>query len=155
MKTKKATKKDKRVRMFEGLPVVDAAQDVSVTVTQADVKNSKKKNPSECAAALAGLRKFHMPVKVFLSRMYVKDKNKWVRFITPNTISREIISFDRASAFEPGEYTFKAPTESAKLGAYQYRKREHHAGTKSKKKNHVTTNVRISAKESYQNARVK
>ena len=151
MKTKKATKKDKRVRMFEGLPVVDAAQDVTITVTKKDVQNSKRKNPGECAAALAGSRRFHMPVKVFLSRMYVKDKNQWVRFITPGNVAREIVSFDRSSAFEPGEYEFKAPSKQQRLGTYTH-KRERHSGTK-KRKNHITTNVRVSAKESYQNAK--
>lgn len=148
MKTTTPKKKDRRVRMFEGLPVVDAAQDVTVTITAADVKNSKKKNPGACAAAVAGERRFHKPVKVFLSRMYVKDKDKWVRFVTPDNIAREIISFDRAQMFEPGDYKFKAPSPGQRLGTYTHRTNKENQ-TRNRRTQHITTNVRISAKESY------
>jgi hypothetical protein len=151
MKTRKVTKKDRRIRMFEGLPVVDAAQNVDITITAADVRNSKKKNPGACAAAVATERKFHRPVKVFLSRMYVKDKNQWVRFITPGNIAREIISFDRGSEFEPGEYHFRAPTVGQRLGSHGSSQSK---GThKTRKPQHVVGNVRISAKGSYQNVK--
>jgi hypothetical protein len=158
MKARKAKKKDKRRIMFEGLPVVDAAQDATVTITKADVANSKKKNPGACAAALAGERRFHKPVKVFLSRMYVKDNKQWVRFVTPGNMAREIVSFDRtpssqSGGFEPGEYTFKAPSPGQRLGYYR------EPGPKNENKNrkraprHITANVRVSAKTSYHSSK--
>lgn len=154
MKARKAKKKDKRRIMFEGLPVVDAAQDATVTITKADVANSKRKNPGACAAALAGERRFHKPVKVFLSRMYVKDNKQWVRFVTPGNIAREIVSFDRtpSGGFEPGEYTFKAPSPGQRLGTYIHR-RPKEEKTRNRAPRHVTANVRVSAKTSYHSSK--
>ena len=116
--TKKTTKKQ---RLFEKWPVVDAAEDAHIVITPHDVKTSKQKDPGHCAAALAGRREFHTEVRVHLSRTYVKDtkQRRWIRYITPEQISREIISFDRGAGFEPGEYELRAPVGSMRLGAYK------------------------------------
>ena len=134
----------KHKRLLDGLPVVDAVNDISIIVTKADIQNSKKKNPDECAAAQAGKRELHREVKVFMSRMYVKDvKNKqWIRFLTPHNVSREITSFDRGSSFEPGEYTFKAASAGQKLGTYHGKSTKKREG---KRKIHITQNVRVRA----------
>ncbi len=150
-KQKKTGKKaDRRVKMFEGLPVVDASADVCVSVTPADIRNASTKQPGKCAAAVAGSRELKREVKVFLSRMYVKDeaKKRWVRFITPGNAAREIISFDRGSAFEPGDYTFKAPSPCQRLGTP--RSRTARDGGPHKGKQHVTANIRVSAAQTYQ-----
>lgn len=138
-----AKKKQRKLRMLDGLPVVDADSDVVLHVTKKDVQNSKKKNPDECAAAQAGKRELKREVKVFLSRMYVKDKNKWIRYLTPSNAAREIVSFDRGAEFEPGEYKFKAATSGQRLGVT-------HPGPRPKKskhgtRQHKTGNVRIRA----------
>lgn len=135
-------------RMFEGLPVIDAKSDIVLNVTKKDVLNSKKKDPGSCAAAQAGKREFRRDVKVFLSRMYVRSKKGWVRYITPTNAAREIVSFDRGSEFIPGEYIFKAAGPGQKLG---YRKVTNHksTGMGQRRKLHVTANVRISAKEGW------
>lgn len=140
-------KKTRKIRTFEGLPVVDAKHDIVVNVTAAaDVKGSHKKNPNSCAAAVAGKRELRKDVRVFLSRMYVKEKKHWVRYVTSNNAAREIVSFDRGSAFEPGKYKFKAASEGQQLG---YKKSNNHNSTGKglKREHHMTTNVRISAKE--------
>lgn len=148
-KKKPNSMKGKR-RLFEGLPVVDAVEDVSIVITPTDVKNSKVKNPGECAAALAGRRELHREVRVFVSRMYVKDKTssgqeRWIRFVTPENISREIVSFDRGASFEPGEYSFKAPSKASQLGAPNRGSSNTGKGTKHRPRK-VTANIRENAK---------
>ncbi len=149
--TKKNRKNSVRSKnaSFEGLPVVDGHEDIDLVINKNDVENSRKKDPNNCAAAMAGRRELKTDVRVYLTRTYVKDAKheRWVRFITPRSISTEIISFDRGASFEPGEYTLKAPIETQKLG-YSARRGGIKTGTgKKRKKNHITTNVRVSAKE--------
>lgn len=145
-KTRKRTNKP---TTFEGLPLVDAAEDVSIVINKRDVSESKKKDPGNCAAALAGRRELNTDVRVYMTRVYVKDKAKkqWVRFITPMSIQKEIVSFDRGSNFEPGEYQFKAPSPSASLGyVYKGTGSGPKTGAPKKRPVHTTANVRISAK---------
>jgi hypothetical protein len=136
-------------RLFEGMPVVDAAENVALVITKQDVSNSKQKDPGSCAAAMAGRREFKTDVRVFLTRTFVKDSahKRWIRFQTPDAISREIIAFDRGAAFDPGEYELKAPTPAMRRG---YIKKTGGKATgasgKTMKKRHVTGNVRVSAK---------
>jgi hypothetical protein len=113
-----AKKIARKIRTFEGLPVIDAIKDVDLVITKRDTTESKKKDPANCAAALAGRREFKADVRVHITRTYVKDvKNKrWIKFVTPERIQKEIISFDRGASFEPGEYTLKAPFPSMKKG---------------------------------------
>lgn len=105
-------------RMYEGLPVVDAGKDIKLSVTPADIRGSSKKNPGQCAAARTLSRELETEARVFLTRTYIKDKKAktWVRYLTPASISREIVSFDRGSQFEPGEYVIKAPSAGQRLG---------------------------------------
>ena len=67
-------RKSHKKLMFEGLPLVDAAQDVAIVITKKDATESKKKDPASCAAALAGRREFKTDVRVYMTRMYVKDE---------------------------------------------------------------------------------
>ena len=113
------TKKTRKTRTFEGLPVVDAKDDIVLNVSKHDVQISKKKDPAHCAAAEAGKRELKCEVKVYLSRMYVKTGKQWVRYVTPSNVSREIVSFDRGNQFEPGSYVFKAASISQRLGAHK------------------------------------
>lgn len=136
----------KSVRTIEGLPVVDADEDIIFEVTKRDVENSKKKDPANCAAAKAGKRILKTDVKVFLSRMYIKENKHWIRYLTPPSVSREIISFDRGSEFSPGEYVFKAASSQQRLGVSRRGGKATGIG-KKKQVHHFTHNIRISARE--------
>jgi hypothetical protein len=132
-------------RMYKGLPLVDAAEDLQIEIKKGDINTARQKDPANCAAANAAKRVLHTEVEVHVSRIYVKDKNRWVRFITPESISREIISFDRGAIFEPGEYTFKAPTKGNRLGHYKHEGGERtRSGTR--KKQRLTMNIRETAR---------
>lgn len=143
------TRKPRKPTTFEGLPLVDAAEDVAIVINKHDTTTSKKKDPANCAAALAGRREFKTDVRVYMSRIYVKDqkKKRWIRFVTPTSISKEITAFDRGAAFEPGEYVFKAPSSSQHLG---YKTKIDPRGPHKTKKRgpyHHTANVRLHAKD--------
>lgn len=144
-------KKVKNPTTFEGLPLYDAAEDIGLVINKKDVSESKKKDPANCAAALAGRREFKADVRVYMSRMYVKDeKNKrWIRFVTPESASREITAFDRGASFEPGEYRFTAPSRGQQLGYQREKGSSNIVNKKIRKKiaHHRTANVRISAKD--------
>lgn len=135
----------KKPVMYKGLPLVDATQDLDIEIKPGDISTAKKKDPAHCAAANAARRSLRTEVEVHVSRIYVKKGKKWVRFITPERISREIVSFDRSSIFEPGEYTFKAPAGQNRLGHYT-----HEGGDQTRpgnrQKYRVTMNIRESAK---------
>lgn len=138
---KKSSKK-RKIHLFEGLPVIDADKNMHLSISASDVKHAKKNDPANCAAAIACKKKLNKEVRVFLTRTYVKEKKNWVRFITPEAISREIVAFDRGSAFEPGEYKMNAPYETARLGHYKLgRKSGKHTGTVSRP-HHSTKQVR-------------
>lgn len=135
--------KKKRPVFFRGLPMVDASEDLNLSITPADIRRAIKnrKDPNNCAAAEAIKRQeICKDVAVYMSRTYVKDKDRWVRYVTPSAISREVTSFDRGSEFEPGDYTLKAPSPSNRLGVH--RGKTTRKTGKQKKQKHVTLNVR-------------
>lgn len=138
--------KKKYTSTYKGLPLVDAAEDLDICVTKQDVSTARKKDSTGCAAANALKRVLKTEAEVHLSRTYIKDaKNKvWVRFKTPESVSREITSFDRAAIFEPGDYTLKAPSAKEKLGIYKGRSTPK-TGAKRRAVSHQTINVRESA----------
>lgn len=135
-------------RLIDGLPVVDAPSRAAITFTvnKADVKGSDKMNPRKCAAALALSREYHTEAIVHISRTYIKseDKKSWIRYATPETIAREITSFDRGHSFEPGEYHVVPMAPAERLGAYKHQ--SGHSGKKDKttrkRPNHKTVSIR-------------
>jgi hypothetical protein len=135
-----------KIRTFEGLPVVDADQRMTLHIMPNDIEKANKKNPALCAAARAAQRELGTDVRVFLTRTYVKHAKKWVRFLTPQSVGREIVSFDRGATFEPGEYTFTPAPPAARLGVVRSPtpKNRQREGTTARtaKARHVTGNIR-------------
>src|SRR5258708_4359720 len=109
-------RKKTKSRKYDGLPVVDADKSIILQIGKQDISGSRKSDPANCAAARACKREFKKETRVFLTRMYVKEKTHWTRYITPESISREITAFDRGAAFAPGTYRAMRPSVSAKLG---------------------------------------
>lgn len=134
-------KSRRKTRLYEGLKVIDATEPVNLEITKLDIKNAKKSDPANCAAAVAGKRTLHKEVRVFLTRTYVKEKSHWVRYVTPESVSREITSFDRGAAFEPGIYQMNRPSKTAKLGAHRGYSTAR-TGAKRRALYHSTVNVR-------------
>jgi hypothetical protein len=105
--------------------VVDAKKPVTIEVTAKDCKDGKRKGPSSCAMACAAKRDYDGAI-ISLSTAYLVKGNKATRYLVPQAVSREIVSFDRAKKFEPGEYALNAPPDSMTISVI----RERSAGKK-------------------------
>ncbi len=103
---------------INGLKVVDPLTRITLHITAADVKAGDTKDPGACAAARCILRevKGSVAARVHLGRTYIKTKDKWLRFITPEPLRGEIIAFDRGGKFEPGTYTLRPMPPSNRNG---------------------------------------
>jgi len=137
---------------LEGFHVHDARRSVMLRITKADAASGQK-DPATCAAAKASCR---LPgvieARIYRSRSYLLYKNKrgqkhWKRFVTPYAIKSEMISFDRGSYFDPGDYMLLVPGPTSRLGrAYAERKRKASSGkTKPRSKPHIVKGIRKEA----------
>ena len=92
-----------------GLPIEDSASPVLVTVTNHDVVNAKKKDSKDCAFSRAALRvPGVLGAYFFLKTAFLEYKDKIVRFTLPQSVQKEIVSFDRAQILAPGIYQMSA-----------------------------------------------
>jgi hypothetical protein len=108
--------KEKKMKI-NGMEVVDATKPEYIHITDRDVKSGGVKDPSGCAAAKACVRDLKVvEAKVHLGRIYMREGNKWVRYLTPSSLRTEIISFDRGGGFESGDYKLLPPPPSMHLG---------------------------------------
>jgi hypothetical protein len=126
--------------------VRDADDDLIVTVTDRDEKVSKKKDHNECAMATAVKRQEHATsVIISASTAYVIKGAEAVRYKVPEAVSREVVSFDRGSMFEPGEYKLKAQPKCSRLGTWRGKATKpdnSHSGGMVKRFVHQTANIR-------------
>jgi hypothetical protein len=83
--------------------VLDAKDSVSFTVTAEDCKRGKANQPEGCALARAAMKTYDGAIISLSTSYLVKGSTAW-RYKTPQTVAREIVSFDRNERFEPGEY---------------------------------------------------
>ena len=135
--------KVKKTRTMEGLPVKDAMNPLMIHIKTCDITGSSKADASNCAAARALKRELGSEARVYLTRTYVKVGKVWARFITPESISREITAFDRGAQFESGEYVLNPPSPTMRLD-YKKKPTGPKKSTNGKKTSarHVTASVR-------------
>lgn len=96
--------------------VVDAKEPLRIRVTEDDCKKARRKAPDACAMAKACERKYDGAI-ISLATAYIIKGDKATRYHVPQSIARELISFDRHRQFAPGDYRLKAPTPNARLGS--------------------------------------
>lgn len=128
--------------------VVDANTNAYVEVTSKDVSLSKLKNHKQCAMAVACKRKFHLDgVIIAKSVAYLIKGNKARRFHVPESVAREVISFDRGAGFSPGTYALQKISPQnlmgARTGSNKKVKRNDHSGSIVTRFVHKTDNVRV------------
>jgi hypothetical protein len=124
--------------------VVDAKRDVEIEVTAEDCKAGKRKGPSSCAMACAFKREYDGAI-ISLSTAYLIKGDIAERYMVPSSVSREIVSFDRAKQFAPGDYSLKKPAKSNKLGPRRSRLLDSRHDKKyagNKPRNHRTAGIR-------------
>jgi hypothetical protein len=104
--------------------VVDAKRAVRVDVTSEDCAKGNKKAPNLCAMARAFEREKNYDGAIISTTVsYLIRGDKATRFMTPESVAREIISFDRHADFTPGRYTLKPPGETSTMeGKRRYNK---------------------------------
>ena len=130
-------------RKFGGLPIYDAVEPISFTVTKRDINRGGLQQPDSCAMALACKREYHYKdVRIHIKFSYVLEKDHWVRYRTPDSVVREIVAFDRGGAFDPGEYTLGVPYKSDRLGQRKLNFRPSRKRVSGKRYIHITANVR-------------
>lgn len=135
--------------------IVEAKKPLLITVLKQDCRTGKKKSPMNCALARACVRDQHADgAMINIGTSYVIRGKTATRYITSQTVGREITSFDRHHDFASGRnYRLMAVPPSVRLGSHLVSKRKKPTGpklSKSKKalvakaisKRHYTTRVR-------------
>ncbi len=135
---------------INGLKVVDAVRPLRITVSAADTKKAKKKDPTSCAVALTCVREIKgcTEARVHLGRTYIRTADRYTRYKTPTSIRTELIAFDRGAGFEPGEYTLAPCPPTAQLGCGYGGERSRNKPKNQQKKRpagHVVHDVRPEA----------
>ena len=93
--------------------VEDSNEGVIVTVTDHDGKVGKKNKFSECALAVACQRELKADgVIIGLTKSFLIYGTKAIRYQTPQSVAREMTSFDRHGDFAAGVYKL------SKIGVY-------------------------------------
>jgi hypothetical protein len=135
---------------------VDADRAIEVSVSKKDCTDAKRLSPMECALARATKRELHADgVIIGMSSSYVIKGKTAVRFHTPASVQREIVSFDRHDDFAPGDYYLPPYSPSLQLGKQKNHKRTPHDSGKNKsarRKVHMSVRVRIFPKGSSRRA---
>jgi hypothetical protein len=115
----------KRVRAHfpEAKTVSDANDSISIHVAPRDQKRATAQDPSACAMARACQRETKADgAWIGIGVSYILTGTHLTRYITPQSVAREIVSFDRHQDFAPGDYYL----------AKMYRTREHRMGAGKK-----------------------
>ncbi len=122
--------------------VRDSKRNLTIEVTKQDAHSSGVKKHKDCALAVACKRLGADAAIVCLKTSYLIKGTEAVRYINPESIRREVISFDREAGFEPGVYTLSKVSSAHEIGA---KRRLAKSGRTAKKKMsyHRTENVRI------------
>lgn len=120
-KIKKIKKAPRSIRkMFSQVTtVIDAKTPIEVHVKESDCKSAEPLNPQECALARATKREFKADAVVIgIAASYIIKGKKAIRFRTTGPIQREIVSFDRHSDFQPGDYNLVPVSPSNRFGVH-------------------------------------
>lgn len=124
--------------------IVEAKKDLHIEVTKDDCRKSKSKSPSSCAMARACSREYDGAI-ISLAVAYMIKGDTAIRYMVPQSVSREIVSFDRNHNFAPGEYQLKKVTKANKLGPRRSRllpERHETQYSSTKRRPHKTAGIR-------------
>ena len=108
-------------RKIDGMKVVDAKRRLAISITPQDIRAGDGVKTTRSCAAARCLKRVEgvTDARVFVHVTYLRTGNKWVRYRTASALRDEIIAFDRGGSFTAGDYEFRAPAPSQRLGAQQ------------------------------------
>lgn len=126
--------------------VADALQSVRIDVKSDDRKKAAPQDFTECAFAKAACRTFNADgAFIGITTSYLIFGDKAVRFHTPESVAREVVTFDRHQDFSTGTYRLSPVSKCRRLGTARRRK----SGEKAKRTKsipllmrHYTTRIR-------------
>jgi len=127
----------RRIQTLDGLPVYDATEPLWIEVIKEDVKANRRRDPERCALAAACTRTLHVEAKAYLSRLYVRHDDHWLRYMLPEAIRSEVAAFDRGGGFSSGTYRIPPlPPKARSGGGAQGGKNPRKTGTGLKRITH-------------------
>jgi hypothetical protein len=113
----------------------DAKRPVDVEVTAKDVKKSTQRDMTDCAMARAICREWGADKAIIgMTYSYVVKGSTAIRFVTPDSVKREIVSFDRHKDFAAGDYHLAPVPPSLRAGVERNRSGAKKPGTKHQSK---------------------
>jgi len=122
------------VRLFQGLPVVDATRGQVVHIIKGDLTGGYTRTADRCAIHRALCREQHKKrddVYVHTTKVYIKEPKgrHWVRYQASIGLRMQIAVHDQGGLMKEGDYTLNIPSKSNTLeGA-----RNHNAKRKTRK----------------------
>jgi len=127
--------------------VRDARCSTKIEVTSKDNATAKRYAHKECAFAVACKRQEHLDgVIISVSTAYLIKAGIATRYRTPDTVGREVTSFDRGSGFAAGNYHLCAPGAQQRLGHISggHPKKRAKVSKNPQKRYHRTSGIRSS-----------
>lgn len=128
------------------IKVVDSKHDLIIDVMPEDDTRGEIKNHAHCAMARACQRQEHADGAIISVRSaYIIKGDTAIRYRVPESVSREIVSFDRKGGFYAGTYKMNAPCRGEQLGyPYSGKKPARSSNRLSPTFRHKTQNIRTS-----------
>jgi hypothetical protein len=122
----------------------DAKTKLKFKITPRDVRRATRKDPHNCAAALALKRLTHADdVKVGRTRTIIVRGSRSIRYQTPPALSFEAKTLDRGGKFEPGDFALNpVPPSQTVVAMRRYRTRNDKKRKRPFVKRRSTPNVR-------------
>jgi hypothetical protein len=126
--------------------VKDATEDVDIEVTNRISQSAAVKNHKKCAMSVACERQLGADgAIVSVNVAYLIKGKSAVRYRVPESVSREVVSFDRNGGFAAGSYELKAPLKGHRIGEHYTQSRKNTGKRRrSNKHNHITAEIRTS-----------
>jgi hypothetical protein len=124
--------------------VEDARREITIEVTKRDASTAQARDHAQCAMAVACKRAMDLDgVIIAIKTAYLVKGTKALRYMVPESVQREIVSFDRGAAFAPGEYRLRPPEPSIRIGAPHANGRsDKRTGEQAAARRHFTEGVR-------------
>jgi hypothetical protein len=127
--------------------VNDSHENAIVEVTNKDTSHAKVRDHSACAMAVACKRTFKADgVIISVKTAYLIKGDIATRFQLPESIAREVVSFDRNAGFEEGVYQLSKVSKSKELGRDTHsNQKDRHVSREGETKTirHFTKGIRV------------
>jgi len=131
--------------------VRDATEPVNISVEDQDRAKGRRKSSGECALARACVRTGIADAALIgAGTSYLKRGTVAIRYSTPESVAREVVSFDRHGDFAPGrDYHLAKMKPSQCFGAREGERRGREDGSRPQKRRavviHRTVRIRSQA----------